>query len=104
MLYVPDSPEIIKKEQDNIILTTMSKDCEYYKYEMENLSFYIKNYYKENGKYPDSNIEFYLYGRQIGHGAFGKVNLALHIASGRLVAIKTFSKKHLKNKNARQKN
>ena len=43
MLYVPDSPEIIKKEQDNIILTTMSKDCEYYKDEMENLSFYIKN-------------------------------------------------------------
>ena len=103
MLYVPDSPEIIKKEQDNIILTTMSKDCEYYKDEMENLSFYIKNYYKENGKYPDSRIEFYLYGRQIGHGAFGKVNLALHIASGRLVAIKTFSKKHLKNKHARQK-
>ena len=103
MLYIPDSPEIRKKEQENIILTTMSKDCEYYKDEMEKLSYYIKNYFKENGKYPDSRIEFYLYGRQIGHGAFGKVNLALHIASGRLVAIKTFSKKHLKNKHAKQK-
>ena len=103
MLYIPDFPEIRKKEQDNIILTTMSKDCDYYKDEMEKLSIYIKNYYKENGKYPDSRIEFYLYGRQIGHGAFGKVNLALHIASGRLVAIKTFAKKHLKHKHAKQK-
>ena len=103
MLYIPDSPEIIKKEQENIILTTMSKDCDYYKEEMEKLSEYIKQYYNEYGKYPESRIEFYLYGRQIGHGAFGKVNLALHIASGRLVAIKTFAKKNLKNKYARHK-
>jgi serine/threonine protein kinase len=103
MIYIPDSPEIRNRNQDNIILTTMSKDCEYYKDEMEQLSNYIKNYYKENGKYPESRIEFYLYGRQIGHGAFGKVNLALHIASGRLVAIKTFSKKHLKNNHTKQK-
>ena len=102
MLCIPDSPEIRKKE-DNIILTTVSKDCDYYKNEMEKIANYIKNYYDENGKYPESKIEFYLYGRQIGHGAFGKVNLALHIVSGRLVAIKTFSKKHLKNKHAKQK-
>ena len=102
MLCVPEFPEIRKKD-DNIMFTTMSKDCEYYKEEMEKLSNYIKNYYDENGKYPESRIEFYLYGRQIGHGAFGKVNLALHVASGRLVAIKTFSKKNLKNKNAKQK-
>ena len=103
MLYIPDSPELRKKEQDNIILTTMSKDCDYYKEELEKLSEYIKEYYNKNGKYPDSRIEFYLYGRQIGHGAFGKVNLALHIASGRLVAIKTFAKKHLKTKYSRHK-
>jgi len=102
MLCVPDSPEMRKKE-DNIILTTVSKDCDYYKDEMEKIANYIKNYYDVNGKYPESRIEFYLYGRQIGHGAFGKVNLALHVASGRLVAIKTFSKKHLKNKHAKQK-
>ena len=102
MLCVPDSPQMRKKE-DNIILTTISKDCDYYKDEMEKLANYIKNYYDVNGKYPESRIEFYLYGRQIGHGAFGKVNLALHVASGRLVAIKTFSKKHLKNKHAKQK-
>ena len=31
----------------------------------------------------------------IGKGAFGKVNLALHILSGKLVAIKSFNKKNL---------
>ena len=103
MLCAPDSSKLRKKEQDNIILTTMSKDCDYYKEEKEKLSEYIKEYYEKYGKYPDSRIEFYLYGRQIGHGAFGKVNLALHIASGRLVAIKIFAKKHLKNKYAKHK-
>ena len=103
MLCIPSSPVIRKKEQDDIILTTMSKDCDYYKEEKEKLSEYIKEYYEKYGKYPESKIEFYLYGRQIGHGAFGKVNLALHIGSGRLVAIKTFTKKHLKNKYARHK-
>jgi serine/threonine protein kinase len=29
----------------------------------------------------------------LGRGAFGKVNLGLHILSGRLVAIKSFNKK-----------
>ena len=78
MLYIPDSPEIIKKEQENIILTTMSKDCDYYKEKMEKLSEYIKQYFNEFGKYPESRIEFYLYGRQIGHGAFGKVIFSLN--------------------------
>lgn len=31
----------------------------------------------------------------IGKGAFGKVNLALHILSGKLVAIKSFNKKNI---------
>ena len=30
--------------------------------------------------------------KTIGRGAFGKVNLGLHILSGRLVAIKSFNK------------
>ena len=87
----------------HIFTTSITKDCDYYQNEQEKLSAYIKNYYKENGKYPKSDINFYLYGRQIGHGAFGQVNLALHIASGRLVAIKIFNKKNLKNTRAKQK-
>ena len=34
-------------------------------------------------KYPKTNLSYYKIGRSIGHGAFGKVNLALHILSGR---------------------
>jgi serine/threonine protein kinase len=39
----------------------------------------------------------------LGRGAFGKVNLCLHIALGRLVAIKTFNKSKLKSENSRKK-
>ena len=88
---------------NNINTTTLTKDCDFYQNEQEKLSQYIKNYYNTNKKYPKSNLNFYLYGRQIGHGAFGQVNLALHIGSGRLVAIKIFAKKNLKNARARQK-
>jgi len=101
MLYIP--PDKVLK-QDTIHLTTnASLDCYYYKNEREKLSKYIKKYFNENGIYPETRKDFYLYGRQIGHGAFGKVNIALHVASGRLVAIKTFNKKNLKKKNAKQK-
>ena len=93
----------LANSKNNIYTTTVTKDCEFYQNEQEKLSKYIKNYYQINKKYPKSNLNFYLYGRQIGHGAFGQVNLALHIASGRLVAIKIFAKKNLKNPRAKQK-
>ena len=93
----------ITNSKNNIFTTTITKDCEFYQNEQEKLSKYIKDYYQTNKKYPKSNLDFYLYGRQIGHGAFGQVNIALHIASGRLVAIKIFAKKNLKNTRAKQK-
>ena len=66
----------------------------------KNLSDYIKSYYdSHNNTYPSTNLNFYKIGRVIGKGAFGKVNLGLHILSGRLVAIKSFNKKDLNNKN-----
>ena len=67
------------------------------------MSFYIKKYYSEKIAYRPSGIEFYLFGREIGHGAFGKVNLCLHIASGHLIAMKTFVKKDLKYKETKEK-
>ena len=67
------------------------------------LSLYFKKYYSEKNAYPQSGIEFYLFGREIGHGAFGKVNLCLHIASGHLIAMKTFVKKNLKYKETKEK-
>ena len=101
MLYIPPNKEL---KQDTVHLTTTaSLDCCYYKSEREKLYKYIRQYYLEHNEYPETQKNFYLYGRQIGHGAFGKVNIALHVASGRLVAIKSFNKKNLKKKNARQK-
>ena len=58
------------------------------------LTNYILKYYKKNKKYPNTNLSFYKYGRLIGQGAFGKVNLGLNVLTGRVVAIKSFNKKN----------
>ena len=39
----------------------------------------------------------------MGKGAFGKVNLAMHVLAKRLVAIKSLNKKHMKDENASKK-
>ena len=85
-----------KKKEDNslsISLTSSIKDLNYYKNESKKLSEKIKNYYIKNKEYPETTIEYYKIGRSIGHGGFGKVNLSLHILSGRIVAIKSINKK-----------
>ena len=63
------------------------------------LTKYITDYYKKNHSYPATNIDFYKYGRLIGQGAFGKVNLGLNVLTGRVVAIKSFNKKNLDSPN-----
>ena len=85
------------------ISSSTTKNKVYYITERQNLSVYIKKYFKEKGHYPNSNLNFYKYGRILGKGAFGKVNLALHIASGKLVAIKSFDKKKLSKENSLKK-
>ena len=67
----------------------------YYLKESIKLSNYIKDYHKKNKEYPKTNLNFYKYGRIIGQGAFGKVNIGLNILTGRIVAIKSFDKKKL---------
>lgn len=69
-------------------------DFNYYMNESNKLSEYIKQFYKQNNTYPDSKIEYYKIGRKIGQGAFGKVNIGLHILTGRVVAIKSFKKEN----------
>ena len=63
----------------------------------------IKEYYKQNLCYPNTDLSFYKYGRVIGRGAFGKVNIGLNILTGRIVAIKSFNKKNLVNESAKNK-
>ena len=89
--------------ETNPSLVSTLKECTYYKKEMEKLSSYIISYYQKNKEYPNTELNFYKYGRLLGKGAFGKVNLALHLASGRLVAIKSFNKKKLTTKRAKRK-
>ena len=48
--------------------------------------------YIQSQSTPHTELSFYLYGRRIGQGAFGKVNLGLNVLTGRVVAIKSFNK------------
>ena len=72
-------------------------DFNYYMKESNKLSEFIKSFYKKNKRYPDSKIDYYKIGRKIGQGAFGKVNIGLHILTGRVVAIKSFKKDNCSN-------
>ena len=105
-LFKDINNEIISENitiQTNPSLVSTLKECTYYKKESEKLSSFITQYYQKHKKYPDTQQNFYKYGRLLGKGAFGKVNLALHLASGRLVAIKSFNKKKLTTKRAKRK-
>ena len=96
--------EINQKQNENRNINTIScvssttKDCNYYMEKSKLLSKFIKDYYNKYKKYPSTALNFYLYGRLIGQGAFGKVNIGLNVLTGRVVAIKSFNKKDL-NKN-----
>ena len=71
------------------------KDFNYYKNESKKLSEQIIEYnLKNNNEYPKTTLDYYKIGRCIGHGAFGKVNICLHILSGRIVAIKSIKKEN----------
>ena len=93
---------IFGENTNSSALSTM-KDSNYYSHECENLSKYIQEYYIKNKEYPPTDLSFYKYGRMIGRGAFGKVNIGLNILTGRIVAIKSFNKKNLTNEISKNK-
>ena len=93
---------IFNNNTNTSLLSTM-KDSNYYSQESENLSKYIKEYYKSHFSYPPTDISFYKFGRMIGRGAFGKVNIGLNILTGRIVAIKSFNKQNISNEKAKKK-
>ena len=76
---------------DSTQSTTKEKYILYSK-DKDRISSYIKEYFNKNGIYPSTKMKFYKYGRLLGKGAFGKVNLSLHTLTGRLVAIKSINK------------
>ena len=98
-----ENNEIIENSKNNDIIlsqysptlssrSSTSYDANYYMKESLKLSCYISKYYNKYKKYPNTSLHFYKYGRLIGQGAFGKVNLGLNILTGRIVAVKSFDK------------
>jgi len=69
----------------------------------EIVSNYLKQYYLKHNKYPNTKMNFYKYGRLLGKGAYGKVNLCLHTLTGRLVAIKSINKSKITRERQREK-
>ena len=102
-LSVKDDKIIEEYKINEIEKQQLIKEGKYYKQLSNNLSNYIKDYYNKYKEYPQTKLSFYLFGRLIGRGAFGKVNLGLHILSGKIVAIKSFNKSKFKDENSRQK-
>ena len=92
-----------KNDKPNQSIVSTLKESEYYINKMKQVSSYIKDFYNNSNTYPKTEINFYEYGRVLGKGAFGKVNLALHLASGRLVAIKSFNKSKILSRRAKFK-
>ena len=89
----------INKEEKKTLLTKGI----YYLTKSQNLIKYIKEYFIKYNTYPNSQLSFYEFGRVIGKGAFGKVNLGLQVLTGKIVAIKSFNKNQFKIKNYRNK-
>lgn len=62
---------------------------------IKKLTKYItKNYQRGNEACPPTTVDFYRVGKVLGKGAFGKVNLALHQLTKRMVAIKSINKSY----------
>jgi MAP/microtubule affinity-regulating kinase len=87
----------------NSTQSTSIHDSNYFLSESIKLSNFIKSYYSKSKTYPNTTLSFYKYGRLIGQGAFGKVNLGLNILTGRIVAIKSFNKQTLNKNNENKK-
>ena len=90
-------------KENNTTLSSLTHDNNYYFSQYLKLSKFIKNFYKENNEYPNTLLSFYKYGRLIGQGAFGKVNIGLNVLTGRIVAIKSFNKQTLLNQGKENK-
>jgi len=67
------------------------------------LANHIKLTFMKTGEAPVTTSEFYRIGKILGKGAFGKVNLAMHWLTEKLVAIKSINKNYLKEDSSKRK-
>jgi len=63
--------------------------------EIESVRRVLVRVFQQTGDAPETKLEFYRIGKMLGRGAFGKVNLAMHKLTRKLVAIKCLSKEQL---------
>ena len=63
----------------------------------------IAESFAKNSQPPETTADFYRAGKVLGKGAFGKVSLALHKLSKKLVALKLLNKEFLKNETSKEK-
>ena len=89
-----DSIYSVSKDNNKYLTYNKSKEI---------ISNYIKQYYLKHKVYPKTKMKFYKYGRLLGKGAYGKVNLCLHTLTGRLVAIKSINKSKITKERHKQK-
>ena len=64
--------------------------------ELEKLRKYITDHQEKYHEIPPTTPEFYRFGKLLGRGAYGKVNLCVHKFTNQLVAIKSIKKELLK--------
>lgn len=90
-------------ESFDSIHSSLRGDTRMFYRDMELICSYISKFFIKYKKYPTTKMKFYKYGRLLGKGAFGKVNLSLHVLTGRLVAIKSINKTRLTSERQKSK-
>ena len=64
---------------------------------------HVNAYFEKHRDCPPTTVDFYRIGKILGKGAFGKVNLAMHRLSEKLVAIKSINKHYLSQESQKKK-
>ncbi len=71
--------------------------------ERDKLIKFVRLYVAKHKELPPTTLDYYKITKLIGKGAFGKVTLATHKLTGKLVAIKTIDKSYMKDDFSRRK-
>lgn len=83
-----DEQEIKKKSPKEIEVWNIKRD--------------IRVSFKRDSKPPETKLYYYKLGRILGRGSFGKVNLALHKLTRKIVAVKSINKKKERDKEGKE--
>ena len=85
-LWQIQTTESILQESNNLSPKSKQK---------QKLIWHIHQSFSTKNAPPQTTVEFYRIGKILGKGAFGKVNLAMHWLTEKLVAVKSINKHYL---------